>query len=48
LLIILLIDNKGVLLLDLDIVELLVAVFVLVCVLVNIDDTLEICEGIDV
>jgi hypothetical protein len=48
LLIILLIDNKGVLLLDLDIVELLVAVFVLVCVLVNIEDTLEIFEGIDV
>lgn len=48
LLIILLRDSKGELLLDLDIVELLVAVFVLVCVLVFNAEIVEIYEGRDV
>ena len=48
LLIILLTDSKGELLLDLDIVELLVAVFVLVCVLVFNAEIVEIYEGRDV
>ena len=48
LLIILLTDSKGELLLYLDIVELLVAVFVLVCVLVFNAEIVEIYEGRDV
>ena len=48
LLIILLTESKGELLLDLDIVELLVAVFVLVCVLVFNAEIVEIYEGRDV